>query len=100
MSVSLEKLHQIITNSSLSLQDQNDLLVFLPILPEQALIDLSDFFIKKPKLLRDFNENFKARLKILIDGKDSWDRLIDQEEETLNRDEQDEDGEEERSEED
>jgi len=83
MSEGLEKLRQLITSSSISLTDQNDLLVFLPILPEESLAELYKLFKKKPKLLKEFDENFKARLKVLIDGLDAWDRLIEQEEAML-----------------
>ena len=90
MSEVLEKLRQLITSSSLSLGDQNDLLVFLPILPEESLNDLYEIFKKKPKLLKEFNKNFKARLKALIDGKDEWDRMIEREEEILRETEKEE----------
>jgi len=90
MSEGLEKLRQFITSSSISLTDQNDLLVFLPILPEESLAELFKIFEKKPKLLKEFNENFKARLKILIDGLDSWDRMIEHEERILKEAEKEE----------
>ena len=98
MSEGLEKLRQFITSSSISLTDQNDLLVFLPILPEESLAELFKIFEKKPKLLKEFNENFKARLKILIDGLDSWDRMIEHEERILKEAEKEENEEEEESE--
>jgi len=98
MSESLEKLRQLITYSSISLTDQNDLLVFLPILPEESLAELYKLFKKKPKLLKEFDENFKARLKVLIDGLDAWDRLIEQEEKVLEEAEKNENEEEEESE--
>ena len=89
MSKILEKLREVITSSDkISADDQNDLLVFLPALPEPALEDLLQLFLKSPKLLKDFNEDFKARLNILIDGRDKWDKLIAQEEEMLKEQEE------------
>jgi len=99
MSESLEKLRQLITSSSISLTDQNDLLVFLPILPEESLAELYKLFRKKPKLLKEFDENFKARLKVLIDGLDKWDRLIEHDERILEEAEESKDEEGEESEE-
>lgn len=89
MSKVLEKLREVVTSSNkISPNDQNDLLVFLPALPEQVLEDLLDLFQKNPKLLKEFNEDFKARLNILIDGRDKWDKLISQEEELLKQEEE------------
>lgn len=73
--------------SQISEADQNDLLIFLPILPEEVIEDLCRIFKKNPKLIKEFNEDFKARLNILINGRDKWDKLISQEEEALNREE-------------
>ncbi len=89
MSKILEKLREVITSSNkISPNDQNDLLVFLPALPEQALEDLLNLFQKNSKLLREFNEDFKARLNILINGRNKWDKLIAQEEELLKQEEE------------
>ena len=89
MSKVLEKLREVITSyNKISPNDQNDLLVFLPALPEQALEDLLELFQRNPKLLREFNEDFKARLNILINGRNKWDKLIAQEEELLKQEEE------------
>lgn len=87
MSKALEKIRQLVTSSHISAADQNDLLIFLPILPEKALEDLCNIFEKNLKLIGDFNEDFKARLNILIDGRDKWEKLIAQEEEMLKKEE-------------
>ncbi|MCH7759177.1 hypothetical protein IID20_02385 [Patescibacteria group bacterium] len=87
MSKSLEKITQIISSSSISPADQNDLLIFLPILPDEVLNDLCNVFEKNSSLIKDFNDNFKARLDILINGRDKWDKLIAQEEEMLDNEE-------------
>ncbi len=89
MSKVLEKLREVITSyNKISPNDQNDLLVFLPALPEQALEYLLELFQRNPKLLREFNEDFKARLNILINGRNKWDKLIAQEEELLKQEEE------------
>ena len=84
MSKTLEQLSETITSSTIPLADQNDLLIFLPILPDKVLEDLCQLFQKNKKLVKEFNENFKARLNVLIDGRDKWDKLISQEEAMLN----------------
>ena len=83
MSKILQQLGEIINSSSISVTDQNDLLVFLPILPENVLEELLDVFSKDSKFIKDFNENFKARMNALVDGKNKWDDLIAQEEKML-----------------
>lgn len=85
MTKALNKLQQLLVNSSISPADQNDLLIFLPILPKDVLEELINIFEKNPKLIQDFNENFKARLNVLINGRDSWEKLIAQEEEMLSK---------------
>ncbi len=87
MSQILDKLREFINSSKISPEDQNDLLIFLPILPQEALEDILSLFKKTPRLLKDFNEDFKARLNILINGRDKWDKLIAKEEELLEEEE-------------
>jgi len=84
MSKILEELKNIITNSDLSPTDQNDLLIFLPILPEKALEDLVNIFKKSPKILIAFNEDFKAKLEALIDGRDAYQKMLEKEKNLLN----------------
>ncbi len=83
MSKILQQLGEIIGSSSISIIDQNDLLIFLPILPESSLEELLDIFKKDVKSIKDFNENFKARLNVLVGGQNKWDDLIAQEEKML-----------------
>ena len=91
MSKVLEKLQEVITSTNkISLNDQNDLLIFLPALPEEALEDLLNLFQKNSKFLKEFNEDFKLRLNILIDGRNKWDKLIAREEEMLDQEEREE----------
>jgi len=91
MSKVLEKLQEVITSTNkISLNDQNDLLIFLPALPEEVLEDLLNLFQKNSKFLKEFNEDFKLRLNILIDGRNKWDKLIAREEEMLDQEEREE----------
>jgi len=83
MSRILQQLGEVIGSSTISATDKNDLLVFLPILPEKVLEELLNIFIKNPRFIKDFNENFKARMNALVDGQNKWDELITQEEKML-----------------
>jgi hypothetical protein len=85
MSKTLEKLAQIINQSSIPLEDQNDLLIFLPILPEEVLQKLVEVFTRYPKLINEFNQNFKTKLNVLINGRDKWEKIIAEEEEKLKK---------------
>ncbi|HKL17082.1 MAG TPA: hypothetical protein VJ900_01860 [Patescibacteria group bacterium] len=83
MAEELDKLRKLINESNIPSEEQNDLLVFLPILPSSAIKKLYELFQKDPKLMKSFNEDFQSRLDILIDGRDKWQKLIDREEEML-----------------
>lgn len=83
MSKILEDLKNIVVNSDLLPTDQNDLLIFLPVLPEKVLEDLFDIFKKSPRMLKAFNEDFKAKLEALIDGRDAYQRMVEKEGEML-----------------
>lgn len=93
----LKNLKNIIGKSELSSEDQNDLLIFLPILPTPVLVELNKVFETKPKLLQEFNENFKAKVAALSGERngDAWNRIIEQETETLRRIDRNEDEEDE-----
>lgn len=80
MSKGLEELKEIFGQSSIPLEDQNDLLVFLPILPESVLRNLAKVFRENPELVEEFNENFKAKFNALSGkGDKSWDEIIEEE---------------------
>lgn len=79
MSKILEDLKDIVTSSNLSPTDQNDLLIFLPVLPEKVLEDLKTIFQKSPKMLKAFNDDFKAKLEALIDGRDAYQKMVEKE---------------------
>jgi hypothetical protein len=77
MSQVLEEIKRIILSSDLDPADQNDLLVFLPVLPEDLINDLCKIFQKDSEKLREFNENFKSKIKALIGGReDELDELF------------------------
>lgn len=80
----LEDLKNLITQSALPLTDQNDLMVFLPILPERVLEDLFKIFKKSKKALDEFNINFKSKVIALASQNSSmWDEILKKEEEEL-----------------
>jgi hypothetical protein len=83
MSKILEDLKDIVTSSSLSPADQNDLLIFLPVLPEKVLEDLKQIFQKSPKMLKAFNDDFKSKLEALIDGRDAYQKMVEREGDAL-----------------
>jgi hypothetical protein len=87
MSKVLQKLREVIASSSISATDQNDLLVFLPILPESALEELFNIFSQDPKKVKEFNDNFKSRLDVLAGGGNKWDDLIAREEKIFTEEE-------------
>ena len=84
MSRILEELQKILSQSEISLEDQNDLLVFLPILPKESLEKLVRVFQKNSEAIKEFNQNFKSKLRVLI-GKDSdeWAEVIKEQEKEL-----------------
>lgn len=79
----LEELKKVITRSKLPLEDQNDLLIFLPILPDKVLEDLVEIFKKSEKVLIAFNEDFKAKLEALINGRDAYQKMLEKEKDLL-----------------
>jgi len=80
MSKALENLKETFSKSNLSPEDQNDLLVFLPILPEHVLEELNKIFEENPDLIEEFNANFKAKFNALTgQGDKSWDEIIAEE---------------------
>lgn len=84
MSEALKKIEQTLSTSKISAEDQNDLLVFLPILPESILEKLNKVFEQEPDLIKDFNDNFKAKFEALTGQSDkTWDEIIKQEAQLL-----------------
>lgn len=66
MSQALNKIQEMFNNSDVDPIMANDLLVFLPILPENALEELGNAFEEDPKLINDFVKNFKAKFEALM----------------------------------
>lgn len=91
MSEILEKLRQIILKSNISPEEQNDLLVLLPILPGPVIKVLVRLFEENPHLIQEFNENFKAKLRALSSpDAEAWEEIIGKEEEALGKEESEE----------
>ncbi len=84
MSQVLDEFQQIITESSIPVQDQNDLLVVLPTLPEKAISTLNDIFKEDPKMLLEFNRSFKAKVRALTNQDDKeWEEILQKERQQL-----------------
>ncbi|MBI4653219.1 hypothetical protein HY750_03120 [Candidatus Kuenenbacteria bacterium] len=96
MSQALENLKQIVIQANISEEDKNDLLVFLPIFPKDIIEGLTKYFLKEPKLITEFNKDFKGRLKALAGIEDKEvDKMITKEEaEEFSEEEKDEEEEE------
>ena len=84
MSQVLDKFQNIISESSISLEDQNDILVVLPALPEEAIATLNDIFTREPKMITEFNKSFKAKVRALTNQDDKeWEDILRKEQEQL-----------------
>ncbi|MBU3925148.1 hypothetical protein KJ854_04400 [Patescibacteria group bacterium] len=84
MSQVLDKFQNIISESSISLEDQNDILVVLPALPEEAIATLNGIFTREPKMIAEFNKSFKAKVRALTNQDDKeWEDILRKEQEQL-----------------
>lgn len=84
MSQVLDEFQKIITESSIPPQDQNDLLVVLPVLPEPAIAELNSVFRRSPKMLAEFNKSFKAKVRALTNQDDKeWEEILQREREQV-----------------
>lgn len=89
MSRLLEDLQKILSESEISLEDQNDLLVFLPIFPKESLEKLIKVFQRDADTIKEFNQNFKSKLKALVSkDNDEWDEMVKQQEEEVKSEEE------------
>lgn len=85
MSQVLDEFQKIITESAIAPQDQNDILVVLPSLPEQAIGTLNKIFSSDPKMIMEFNKSFKAKVRALTNQDDKeWEDILQKEREQLN----------------
>ncbi len=84
MSEVLDRFQTIISESAIPLEDQNDILVVLPALPEEAIATLNDIFAHDPKMLVEFNKSFKAKVRALTNQDDKeWEDILRKEQEQL-----------------
>ncbi|MBU4368210.1 hypothetical protein KJ575_00625 [Patescibacteria group bacterium] len=84
MSQVLDKFQNIISESSISLEDQNDILVVLPALPEEAIATLNGIFTREPKMITEFNKSFRAKVRALTNQDDKeWEDILRKEQEQL-----------------
>lgn len=80
MSQVLDEFQRIITESSIPVQDQNDLLVVLPALPEEAIKEMNILFRKNPKMVAEFNKSFKSKVRALTNQDDKeWEDILQKE---------------------
>ncbi len=84
MSQVLDRFQNIISESDIPLEDQNDILVVLPALPEEAIATLNDIFTREPKMIAEFNKSFKAKVRALTNQDDKeWEDILRKEQEQL-----------------
>jgi len=84
MSQVLDEFQRIITESSIPAQDQNDILVVLPSLPEEAISAMNKIFKMDPKMVAEFNKSFKAKVRALTNQDDKeWADILQKEQEQI-----------------
>lgn len=84
MSQILDEFQRIIIESAIPPQDQNDILVVLPSIPEQAIEVMNKIFKTNPKMISEFNKSFKAKVRALTNQDDQeWDEILKQEREQM-----------------
>lgn len=84
MSQALDEFQRIITESGISAEDQNDILVVLPALPEEAIGVMNKIFSRNPKMIAEFNKSFKAKVRALTNQDDKeWEDILQKEREQL-----------------
>lgn len=84
MSLVLDEFQRIISESSIPPEDQNDILVVLPALPEEAIGTLNKIFSGDPKMIVEFNKSFKAKVRALTNQDDKeWEDILRKEREQL-----------------
>ncbi len=77
MSQVLDEFQKIITESTIPPQDQNDILVVLPALPEKAIDTMNEIFKSDQKMITEFNKSFKAKVRALTNQDDKeWEDIL------------------------
>ncbi len=71
MSQSLKEITELFSQSSIPLEEQNDLLILLTVMPENVLAELSRTFAEDPQLVEDFYADFQAKFGALSGHNDS-----------------------------
>lgn len=80
MSQALNEIQELFTKSDANPVDLNDMLVFLPILPEEVLQKLAETFVENPETIKDFIANFKSKFNALAGQQnDSWNDIASEE---------------------
>lgn len=84
MSQVLDEFQRIITDSNIPIEDQNDILVVLPSLPEEAISTMNKIFAGNPKMVTEFNKSFKAKVRALTNQDDKeWEDILQKEREQI-----------------
>ena len=77
MSQVLDEFQRIITESNIPVEDQNDILVVLPSIPEEAISAMNTVFKADPKMVAEFNKSFKSKVRALTNQDDKeWDDIL------------------------
>lgn len=84
MSQVLDEFQKIITESNIPAQDQNDILVVLPSIPEEAINVMNKIFKTNPKMVVEFNKSFKSKVRALTNQDDKeWEDILLKEREQI-----------------
>lgn len=84
MSQILDEFQKIISESNIPTEDQNDILVVLPSIPEQAIGVMNTIFKTDPKMITEFNKSFKAKVRALTNQDDKeWEDILQKEREQI-----------------
>jgi len=71
MSQSLKEITELFSQSTIPLEEQNDLLILLTIIPENVLEELQKTFSEDPSLIEDFYADFQAKFRALSGKSDA-----------------------------
>lgn len=81
MSQALTEITKLFNQSAIPLEEQNDLLILLTIMPENVLDELQKTFNEDPSLIEDFYADFQAKFRALSGKSDTRldEELLDEE---------------------
>ncbi len=84
METNFQKLKLILTESNLSEEEQNNLLVFLSLATDEELETTVKLFMEDPTLIEKINRNYKEKQKIIkANDSEKWQKIIEEEEKNL-----------------